>query len=632
MRYDAPVVMELRKGKIPRWRLRARLVRRVIGAGKEGIQAVILAIFSLILAIDLYFFPLYYKYLRQGQPDPLRVFTWPYVKVSALVLISIAIAVFLVILCADWAIGAMTPAEYAQVLIAGRPMLESLQSISYEILAACQDFIRVIKPFQMNPNDPQYVTRERVRPLEEEFSAQQGRIVRVSALLGLAAKELNMPLARLRDRLFGYDPVMHRADMGKYLRNLQARALAIERKLEGFELPPNMLDHLKGENEAIYEIAGKVMVGQEHLLRYTSLDRDVLHLAAVHSTSEAVEQYARALSTVARRTLETLHNARGEADQQYSLLNAWRVHDGVAAIRFLAQKQHSHSGFDLNELCKDLCSKLERLNIIPDAELGRLQLIFTDLLGSHSRASGPADGPSYWPFDNGAPKEEEGPYTEAVKKLRLLAKLWEGVTRLVWTSRLELSKRFKAEYRSWSVGETLPPVETLLVTHGFSGTVLHAFKVSFSQTPAPRVFIIKPEEPEDKSEGRDDLDSRMMQAALVHTRQFRSVAVGDVQALIGVLNRNTKVLVVLGAECFDEWRRVLHPWGVDLHTLRTKLAWVAGLDNVKVFVVAEEYKSQKDLQADLQLYRLHLDRVRLYDPDFIDAIVTDERVLRKLAP
>jgi len=628
MRYDTPVVLELRKGRIPRWRLRARLVRRVIGTGKEGIQAVILAIFSLIITVDLYFFPLYYRYLRQGQPDPLRIFNWPYFKVSALVLASIAICVFLVILCADWAIRAMTPAEYAQVLIAGRPMLESLQSISYEILAACRDFIRVIKPFQMNPNDLEYVTRETVRPLEAEFSAQQGRIVRISALLALAAKELNMPLARLRDRLFGYDPVMHRADMGKYLRNLQARALAMERKLEGFELPEEMLYNLKGENEGIYEIANKVMVAQEHLLRYTSLDRDVLHLAAVHSTSEALEQYARALSTVARRTLETLHNARGEPDQQYNQSNAWRVHDGVAAIRFLAQKQHSHSGFDLNELCKDLCSKLKPLNIIPVAELGRLQLIFTDLLGSRGHARGPGDEPSYWPFDNGAPNVEEGRYTEAVNKLRLLAKLWEGVTRLVWTSRVELSERFRSAYRSWSAVGALPPIDTLLVTHGFSGTVLHALKFSFSQTPAPRVFIIKPEEPEDKSDGRDDLDSRMMQAALVHTRQFRSVAVGDVHALIGVLNLHTKVLVVLGAECFDGSRHVLHPWGVDLETLIPGLTAATGTGNVKVFVVAEEYKCQADLQADLQLYRFHLDRVRLYKPDFIDAIITNERTIR----
>ena len=177
----------------------------------------------------------------------------------------------------------LPPTEYAQVLLAGRPATESLQIISRKILDACDSFRKLTKQFEDHPTD---IENRKIRKLSQQLANRQGTLVRLSALMDVASAELDIPLTRLRDRLFEYDPAAHRSYGRQYIRNLEALQ-------KPDRLTPEMKESLGTENSKIVELARTIQGYQKDLTTYTSLDQDILYLAAVHSTSEAVQQYAR---------------------------------------------------------------------------------------------------------------------------------------------------------------------------------------------------------------------------------------------------------------------------------------------------------------------------------------------------
>ena len=113
-----------------------------------------------------------------------------------------------------------------------------------------------------------------------------------------------------------------------------------------------------------------------------------------------------------------------------------------------------------------------------------------------------------------------------------------------------------------------------------------------------------------------------MVSALLETaksqKRFRRVAADDKNTRAKLVDKDLKVMVVLGAECFDKKGRVLHPSGLkDEEWIRQGL----GDDEAfSVVVVAEGYKFHEDLLASPHLFRHHLDRLQLYAPELIDVL------------
>ena len=109
---------------------------------------------------------------------------------------------------------------------------------------------------------------------------------------------------------------------------------------------------------------------------------------------------------------------------------------------------------------------------------------------------------------------------------------------------------------------------SLLVTHGFSTTVRDVLKRGITDRGNTDIFIIG-------SGKHGSLDSKMMCNCLVEladSERFRNVTVGDEQCLLSFLDNTTHVMFVLGAECFDGKGRALHPRGLRMGGLRTRLA------------------------------------------------------------
>ena len=324
------------------------------------------------------------------------------------------------------------------------------------------------------------------------------------------------------------------------------------------------------------------------------------------------------------------------------------LQDGIRAIRFLARKQHTHSGFDLDKLCESAFqARLKELRPSESTQyrtLLTLLRICSNLLRHEDRADEKPDNSrarrssrrreirkarSYRPLS--LETDREG-YREAFSALGPLKQSWKIINEVVWGSREKIAQEFKRYYQEWDNASD-PSCRVVHVTHGFSSTVRDVLTEAFKEGSLGqrddriRIFIIRSEE-------QDDLDSRLMAHALAALRSVLAelpsaatidLAVADVKSLAGFLDGETKVLVVLGAEAFDNNRRVIHPQGIDLEILDSELDHAK---SHKIVILAESYK-QQEILSDSQFYRYHLDRIRVYPPDMVDAVITDTRTFRK---
>ena len=296
----------------------------------------------------------------------------------------IATGSFLVILllsvaCALWAFRIMAPSDYAQVMISGQPTSEILQVIAHEIVRTCRKSLGRVAAFE---NEIMGIPRgepgtrdhaEALELLEEQFARQHGSLLRISAMLRIASKESGIPLRRLRDLLFNYDPRLHVAYAKKYVHNAESIRELSEGK-EITELDKSKAEKCKNlmlENAYIRQSAENAADSGIRLIEYAAIQPKILHLAAVHSTSQATKEYARAIAFIAK---ETIHATESQRDR-------WReqLEDGVAALKFLVRKQHTHSGFDLNQLCARACGiaseKAEILRSLGDHEMNKHSVV-----------------------------------------------------------------------------------------------------------------------------------------------------------------------------------------------------------------------------------------------------------------
>src|SRR5712691_11774702 len=230
--------------------------------------------------------------------------------------------------------------------------------------------------------------------------------------------------------------------------------------------------------------------------------------------------------------------------------------------------------------------------------------------------------------------------------MKALSQLSSNIDKGFVRWRNALVERFQSLYVGWCRSDDLAcqNQKTLLVTHGFSATVREVFtrglltekelKKRLPYREIPNIFVVNSGE-------KGNLDSRLMERDLLASageeqpgadipqeRRFDNITAGHEDTLATFLDKNTRGMVVLGAECFDRKGRVIHPWGLKDHGFRRKLRRAA---EVCVVVVAEGYKFHEDLLSISQYYRYHLDRIQVYEPQFVDAFVTT-RIVMNNAP
>jgi hypothetical protein len=580
------------------WRLRAKQVYRVIVTGRQGTIGTLLNVLSIALAIA--FFVASKRILSS-------VTSW---LVTFLILGVAMVASAMV--AGFWALRTMSPDEYAQFTIGDSTPSEILQFTAMEIRRACRVFRDEAAPIiaksewrSKNKKDWRSPTfRRPISALDGVLAKQYSILLRIAEMLRLAHSELKIELHRLRDLLVEYDPSLHWTLGYRFLQNLRkftskAELTDIHRK------------DLRTDNEAITDRAAFQIKRQTEMLEYTALHASILDLATTHSAAEAVQEYARALSSVSQLIHEDTPDP-GLWDPPALK----RLGDGVAALRFLACKQRTHSGVDLNRACLNMVdNSLRRARAAPltpsEHEKQELRKAALDALGKSFIRE------EMGPFSANIHVENDG--REAERRRRLIDSLqdfWPYAMEHIQTDRDELVKSFNRLYERWA-DENRAEEHTLLITHGISTTVREILKQGLpaqgGRFDPPDIFVI--------GTGSDeDIDSRLIVSALKaphpSERRFHTIGAGKKDALAKLIERNTKVMVVLGAEAFDRKGRIVHPHGL-LEDISDKLG---AEEAFCVVVVAEGYKFYDNL-LDHSTIRYHLDRVNIYDPELISVII-----------
>jgi hypothetical protein len=572
------------------WWLRCKQVYRVLITGKQGAVEVVFGVLALVVSVLLYFLS-----LHNGVP------------LTRLQLIEAASLILLVSAAcgAIWALRNMTPLDYAQTTTGGRTASETLQLISLDIKGACEEFQDQAKPFkEFQSSNTDKHCQESIDTLKKQLARQHGALLKISALLDLASQQLDIPTRRLRDLLFEYDPTVHAVLAQKFVQNWEL--LFLKQTIDA-----KHGDALVGENNDIVNRARARIMAQLDMLEYTSLHPFLLRMAAPRSTAQATQEYARALSFVSR--FNPGRHAAGIENWNSDLRQ--KLNDTVGALRFLASRQRTHSGFDLNQSCLNL---IETQTMFRENDELRGLICTLKELGKSVSKEG-----SFCTKDYKNEREARIEDCEdAREKIRSLSNLWKYTVQQIEQDRNSIVDSFRQVYlgRCDAIGETDPAIrKRILVTHGFSTTVREVFKRALPVSGAailPDIFVITTNE-------AGDLDSRLMVSALLEVpreaRPFGRVAFGNRNTLAKFVESDTDVIVVLGAECFDEKGRVVHPWGLeDIEEFKSSL----GCGAFSVVVVAEGYKFNDDLLSVAPFFCYHLDRIHLYDPSLIDVIIS----------
>lgn len=551
------------------------------------------------------------------------------------------------VISAELALQMLRPEEYALVVVSGRSPSATFAVLARHVQRVLEDLIRVVTPARecladialagaqirditeraQRGDKPEAVLKERgtvvqlfkqafadkvnaravsvlVRKLKRLRNAQDVPVRRITALKHLAARELEIPIRALCDHVLQFGPSLYWDRLSKFIRNwemMKSRAARLDSDMVG------IFGGMALQNDRIFGDAQERCKAQKMLIRRRDLHEAIHLLASEHSTSGSVLTYATALANLAAREHTDLD---GSMDRCAPLLLD-RVYGG---FRFLLRKQRAHSGCSLHVLLKGLCSGLgKKKRLVVESEaLARIVDALECMDGDELRQS--ETGHLY-------PKDFVPSHADLKETLRALA---EDLPRFVLcaleSSRTGILREFRQVHAAY-LHEA--PGKVVLVTHGYSKTVREL--VRNGPVEGHHVFLLVPDD-------RDDShvhDTRVLGYELkieADLKRQLSIAMGSQDVLLGLLGPGDRVLLLLGAECFDAEGRVVHPRGLLgvlgglVPSVRARGAFCA------VVAVAEGYKRLDSLLARSQFYRDHFDRVAVYPPGSVHAIVSDDDI------
>jgi len=540
-------------------------------------------------------FPLLFPLLPSGSV--------PYHLVLLLGAAALAALVVLLVLSGALALWAADPQAYASMLLAGRPPTEVLVVISRHIMRSCERTLALVdggkglfealekrlidQPEKLTEGERGQIAdfRSQIRRLMQE---QHAPLLRIEAMKLLASREMDVPPRRLCDHVFQYSPTMHRDRLQKYL-GLWGELLNLQ-QLQSARDP--RFKALLDQSKSFLNNTRRRIRYQTQILENRDLHPYIVQFASTHSTSGSLQTYAEALRFVAATSPRA--GAPGKDIVEPPIANRFR---------FLHRKQRAHPGFDLHTLLRRAVRAKTGGTAAQDALLKALAEEDQTTAGDSARL-------------------RESLTDDALAQLLSLP---ANLTSLIAKSRKDIAAGFASVARAWFENVT---GTRYIVCHGYSRTVLAMLKNPPDGWPAapqsPRLFFILAEE-------EDSFDTRVMEYELKESSNMRglwSFAAGAEGHLLGLVAPGDAVLVLLGAECFDGERRVVHARGI----VRRLERLVRRLRNrgVKSLVaaVAETYKlHDTSLTQDTKFYSQHFDRIALYQPQAINLVVTDQKTL-----
>jgi len=543
-------------------------------------------------------------------------------RLSLILLILLGLGIIGILVSGRFALAKADSQLYAKILLSGRSVHEIFYIIAKDIRRTCRKLERLLEraplPFPPDAKRKHSVDTFILR-LRRHITQQHKKLKRLERLKKLAANELDIPARRLCDHVFQYSPSIHDNRVRAYLRYWKQVG-------SGWQSSDPLQIH-----EPYLTNTTKRIEFQDQLVAHQDLHWFIRELASIHSTSGSLQTYVEALGQVARTYLDTVNTY---------LLFPWER----AALKkelsdrllFIIRKQKAHPGFDLHSL---LLQYLNTSDEDKGTSASRLNTFLQRVRDHSSRLtvgdSGPLSRTSS--IERRARTLLEDYSDEDIENiLEDLVQLPMEISKRIGAMRSEIREQFWGLYREWFSGlgnDQLPYV----VTHGYSQTVRAVLEPPDRETAAQpsqrwgsstddfKLFFMLPG-------NEDSLDTRVIEYELKENERFRHdrlMAAGPWSILAELLEKGDRVLIVLGAECFDSKRRVVHARGIadELACFLTKLQDSKHYIPAVVVVVAESYKARPEtLASDVHFFGQHFDRVDLYPAECIDIIITEKKI------
>lgn len=485
----------------------------------------------------------------------------------------------------------LPPAEYASVALAGRSEAVVLRALTFEMLAGVREFRgqiaaldgyladypwlgqrmpvdkEVDKFIRSVKNDKESILDAMLEKYRRDDTSSRELRRRLLAMKEFAATMLGIQKRRLCDRLLDYSPSAHQ-ELAHHYADLWAAMLRDDSGKNGVE-------SIRVANAArccwMANLFEQKELALDNFFQMVTLYVPICRIASRRSTSGAVLDYVSTLYSIADQTLGALGGKRSVTNYSEN----WKL--AADQFKFLYEKQKAYPGVDIHDICT-------RVSGGYTSELVRDFLVA--LRGGNVCA----------------PQDED----KAVELLRDLRGLAAFIDEHVINSRLRIVEGFCGSQLEW-LNKATAPSEAFIVTHGYSKTVRAVLNDTKKRLAGFKVLVM--------NAGEDDFeDARKMVYELTELPQFKNrvVSIGDESVLAGLIRRGDRVMALLGAECFDSGRRVIHSRGVHRKLVDMREAINKQKADFRVVVVAENYKLHDGLLTDEEFFRSHLDRADVY--------------------
>lgn len=555
----------------------------------------------------------------------------PEILIPALIA-TVAVTIYLLILLACWAAYAALrtapPDVYADIVLPGKGESQCLRLLAYEMLSGCEAFvssteglvglpeeIRLIR-FQENDNaagklkiegvisswNSKYEKFKKDLPKQAEYTQRLGRLQQV------ASSQLDIHPDSLCQSILVYSPTTHKELVIEFDR-VCARMLS--------ECRNAVKDDLHLWNALVYSERCKGIIG--YFGRWARslkqlYDFDYLHLylhriASKHSTSGAVEEYAYALQAIAAQQLARLDRTKNTDETSRRRL----LELGIVELSYIHERQKAYPGLNVHSTLKNLCSNAYYQ--ASSDEIGVREKDLEDLADVLGAIENNHSLTQYFVEET----------QQARARYEVLRRCPDIVNLCLFWSREVLSERLSAVIDCWADD----PSKLIVLTHGFSKTVRDALKKAAHRLGEnqPTIFVTDTNGTERTESSGDagwmahglEQSIRAEFGARIYTGKIIS---GD-SRLLSDLSPSGKLLVILGAECFSDNGKAIHPRGA--------LEMIVNLISTKrdclIVILAESYK-KRDVDSLISGSDLmHMQRLDVYTPKHIDMILSDELVI-----
>lgn len=375
---------------------------------------------------------------------------------------------------------------------------------------------------------------------------------------------------------------------------------------------------------------------QRQLVSFADLLEQVCRFASSRSTSGSTKEYARA---VTRTAVRALHRTRRRWVPRARRRDAG--HWAFKALRFLHRKQRAHAGFDLHTLLYQAVEETRQraTTVAEDAADPLTSVDRLDSLAKALKTIGSRDTTSQASEDRGVDQRSGRGRRSADKQLRApvqpaLDAINPGESQSfdeeqlgalasahgVFFSLITRSRRRIVERVAALVAACPPPL--FLVTSGYSKTVREVLaRRELPDGVQVYLLLTTPEQ---------QLATRILKSELKHgvppalAASRRLMAAGTPEMLLAMIGPSHRVLVLVGAECFDGAGRVAHPRGIAAPLLRLVDQLASRRVPHLVLAVAECYKKLQRELSDSEFYTDHMDGVDVYPAGMVHLVVGED--------